>query len=82
MYLGASGTSPRLLTITGRLYGGCMKDELRELYPELHEDELEEAERNVEEYAKALADMYLRIRREKMLKRQQAEEMVRENDSC
>lgn len=45
-----------------------LKNELRELYPTLAEDELEEAARNVEEYAKALAEMYLRIHREKIIK--------------
>ena len=58
-----------------------MKEELRELYPELREDELEEAQRNVEEYAKAIADIYLRIRREKAIKRRKAEEIARKNDS-
>ena len=42
---------------------------------------LEEAERNVEEYAKALADMYLRIRREKAIERKKAQEIAEENDS-
>ena len=46
-----------------------MKEELRKIYPQLSEEELEEAEYNIKAYAEALAEIHLRIQREEQERR-------------
>lgn len=58
-----------------------MKEELRELYPELSEDELEEAEENLKRYARILAKMYLRLAGEAKRQNKAIREVALESES-
>ena len=58
-----------------------MKEQLRKIYPELNDEELEEAEWNIRGYARTLAEMYLRMRREKAIKRLKDETIASKKES-
>lgn len=58
-----------------------MKEELGEIYSQLSEEEIEEAEENLKRYARILAKMYLRLAGEAKRQNKSIREVALESES-